>query len=236
MRLSVTRTGQQCVAGLCVVLICLGLEPGALVQAGNRSETQGHNGVSELQPGANALSAGRWAKGEGDLAQAETAFHEALADAERGGDIFHAAFEELTYHLPLMRVERHVVAERWSEAERLLQDLLEQHQSDGEKSRHLVHLIAQLRDGTPSEGGVYTQEGGGRGAMRHVVQVLERFLDEKGRYPRDYQELNAVLPADRYPLNEFDIVHYIARGRAYGLTLRGKTDPHIYYPCRKPGW
>lgn len=191
--------------------------------------------VSGPRPAVEALAAGRRAKGERNLARAEIHFQEALAEAERGGEVYEAALEELTYHLPLMRVERYVLSGQWRSAEQSLQDLLEQHQSDEEKSKHLVGLIAKLRDRSPAQGGVYTQRDAGRTTVERVEQRLDRFLAEHGRYPRGYDELNEILPAGRYPLEDYDIVHYVGRGRAYGLTLRSRSDPDNLLQVQRTG-
>ena len=216
---------------LCVFALCLSLVPGADAREENGAPEAG----TGTKPAAAALAAGRRAKGERDLAGAEAHFQDALAAAERGGDVYEVALEELTYHLPLMRVERYVLAGQWKNAEQSLQDLLERHQSDEEKSQHLVGLIAKLRDRSPVEGGVYARPDAGRKVVQHIERTLDRFLDEHGRYPRGYDELNKILPAGRYPLGEYDIVHYVGGGRAYGLTLRSKTNPDNLLSIQRTG-
>ena len=184
---------------------------------------------------AAALSAGRVQKGQGNLIQAETQFQKALDNAPRGSDIYKAALEELTYELPLMRVQRYVLAGEKSKAGALLQELLQEHKSDKKKSRHLVELIARLRKGALVQGGVYNQPGGGRRAIDGVERTLQRYFAKNGHYPRGYAELNRILPADRYPLNRYDIVHYVASGHAYGLTLRSKSDPENVLTVQNTG-
>ncbi|MGA8260746.1 MAG: hypothetical protein WB783_11080 [Arenicellales bacterium] len=174
---------------------------------------------------AAALSRGRREKGEGHLALAEEQFQKALASASRGSKVYKAALEELTYQLPLMRVQRYVLAGARQKAGRLLEELLQEHQSDEKKSRHLVELIARLRKGGEAQDGVYSQPGSGHRTISVVERTLNRFYRKHGRYPRDYDELNQILPPDRYPLTDYDIVHYVEQGHAYGLTLRSKSDP-----------
>ena len=206
-------------AAVCLAVLGLGLSP-----AVGQEEEQAAGEVSGSQAALEALAEGRRAKGEGNLALAEVHFRDALAAAEYGGDTYQTALEELTYQLPLMRVERYVLGAQWQRAEQSLQDLLERHQSDEEKSRHLVQLIANLRKRAPAQGDVYAPEGGHK-VVRQVEQTLDRFLEEHGRYPSGYRELNEILPAGRYPLEEYDIVHYVARGKSYGLTIRSRSDP-----------
>lgn len=213
------------------VALCLALAPVTGVPAQQAAMGE----ASASQPAVEALAAGRRAKGERNLARAEAYFQDALAAAERGGEVYEAALEELTYHLPLMRVERYVRRGQWQNAEQSLQDLLEQHQSDDEKSQHVVSLIAKLRDRTPAQGGVYARPDGGRRVIEHIERTLERFLAEHHRYPRGYDELNELLPAGRYPLENYDIVHYVGDRRAYGLTLRSKSNPDNLLTVQKTG-
>lgn len=201
---------------------------------------QGGGKTGQFAPAApkaavEALAAGRREKGEGHLAQAEVQFQKALAAAPRGGDVYRAALEELTYQLPLMRVQRYVLSGQRLKAEHLLQDLLKDHQGDEKKNRHLVGLIARLRKSKPGETGIASEPGSGRKAINSVEQTLSRFYQDHGHYPRGYRELNRILPADRYPLSDYDIVHYVERGHAYGLTLRSKSDPENLLSVQETG-
>lgn len=218
-----------------IALLCLTLTGVAGAWAQDDEQYGAQDEAAASQPAVEALAAGRRAKGERNLALAETHFQQALAEAGHGSEIYNAALEEMTYHLPLMRVERYVLTGQWSSAEQSLQDLLEMHQSDEEKSRHLVGLIARVRDQSPDQGGVYASPGAGRAAIEQVEGRLERFLEDNGRYPESYDELNRILPAGRYPLEDYDIVHYAGSGRAYGITLRSKANPDNLHVIQKTG-
>lgn len=213
-----------------IIVVCLVLAPVTV-----RAQDSAPEEASGARPAVEALAAGRRAKGERNLSRAELYFQEALTEAERGGEVYETALEELTYHLPLMRVERYVLSGQWRSAEQSLRDLLEHHQSDEEKSKHLAGLIAKVRDRSPAQGSVYTQRDAGRTTVEHVERRLDRFLAEHGRYPRGYDELNEILPAGRYPLEDYDIVHYVGRGRAYGLTLRSRSDPDNLLSVQRTG-
>lgn len=203
---------------------------GAAVQPGARtgpeaSESGAQHAGEPATKGAAELSAGRRQKGEGHLAAAEADFQKSVAAAPRGSRVYKEALEELTYQLPLMRVQRYVLAGDRLKAGELLQELLQEHKGDKKKSRHIVQLIARLRKGRLIKGGVYSEPGSGHSAIETVEATLRRFYAQNGRYPRGYRELNELLPPDRYPLNKYDIVRYVEQGHAYGLTLRSKTDP-----------
>lgn len=221
--------------------LCVAAWLGAVPPAEARQADRQTNQVTDRDadgaavPGSQALSAGRRAKGEGSITRAEAHFQEALAAADHDDDVYRTALDELTYYLPLMRVERYVLNGQGQRADRSLQDLLEQHQSDEERSQHLVGLIARLRDRAPAGGGVYTESGEGREAIRHIQQTLDRFLESNGRYPDGYEELNRILPAERYPLNDYDIVHYAGWGRSYGLTIRSRSNPDNLLSVQRTG-
>jgi len=234
-----TASGARSRAALLLAVLCV--LPAASFQGRAAAEAPSPDSPGQAAPGAvsgagvEALKAGRRAKADGRLALAEARFQEALAAAPRDGEVFAAALAELTWDLPLMRVQRHVVNGRWREAERLLQDLLERHSGDEDRRHHVVRLIAEVRDRAPEEGGVLRDPGGGKKAVRYVERALERFFRENGRYPRDYAELNRILPADRFPLEGYDIVHYVSRGEAYGLTLRSKANPENLLSIQRTG-
>lgn len=209
--------------------------PQAPSQQHQDAGAEGQSVPAASKAAVEALSAGRREKGEGNLARAEVDFQKALAAAPRGSDVYQTALEELTYQLPLMRVQRYVLSGQRATAEDLLQDLLKEHQGDEKKRRHLLTLIARLRKSAPDQSGVYSKPGSGRKAIESVEQTLSRFYQENGRYPRGYRELNRILPADRYPLTDYDIVHYVERGHAYGLTLRSKSEPENLLSVQRTG-
>lgn len=211
-----------------------------LLAAGVRAQDAGPDAGAQMSgpPAAvDALERGRRAKEAGELAAAERRFREALSAAERGDDAYAAALEELTYRLPLMRVERYYKAGQWDRVERRLRSLLKQHKSDEDKSRHLMALIGWLRDRRAVAGGDggRSQSDRGRQAVQHVKRIMARYLAEHGRYPDGYRELNQLLPADRFPLKDYDIVRYAARGQAYALTLRSKENPDNLLSVQKTG-
>lgn len=194
------------------------------------------DGPSASDPGFDSLSAGRKAREAGDLEQASTHFQDALIRAVPGGPVQRAAQEELSYRLPLARVEALIADEQWRAVDESLGRLLERHESDDAKSVYLLRLIGQLQERAPDDAGDRERRSGnGREVMQNVEAHLERFLAKNGRYPSGYDELNKVLPPDQAPLSEYDIVDYVTRGRAYGLTLRSKEDPDNVIQVQKTG-
>jgi hypothetical protein len=218
---------------LCITLLCLGPAPGA--GADVREQERPPETAAGPTTEVEALAAGRRAKEEGDLSRAQVHFQKALAAAERGGEVYEAALEELTYHLPLIRVERQVNLGQWQRAEQSLLDLAERHKADEQKSRHLVEMITALRVQASTRSRAAARERASAKVVEQVELILERFLAEHERYPDGYRELNEVLPANRYPLVDYDIVHYVGGGRSYGLTLRSKSSPHNTVSVQKTG-
>lgn len=216
---------------LILLLICI---PAADAQS--RAPTpDGQSGSEAAKAAEEALVAGILAMRHDNLLLAERLFHQALGADEGGGHVRDKATEELSYRLPLKRVERHLESEEWEQAERLLEDLRERHQSDQQKARHLDHLLARLRDGALHPDAVGAQTGDRRAVVRSIERTLEGFLEDNGRYPSGYEEINEILPSGEPPLIEYEIVHYTGNSRAYGLTLRNTVNPENQLTVQSTG-
>lgn len=211
-------------------LLAAGLLGAAAVVAQEVDQQQSLS--SATQPAYEALSAGREAKSDGDLAEAEEEFKRALELSQRGSEQYQAAVEELTFHLPFLRAEGYVRTEQWLKAERLLEDLLQTHQNDIRKSEELTQLIALLRESARSR---TEAKRPGREVIRYVEGKLDAFQQEKGRYPRNYEELDTLLAAEGSPFEDYEVVHYVGTGGAYGLTLRGRDDPENVLTLQRTG-
>lgn len=214
-------------ARLC--LIACGLLGASAVPA---QEGRQRDFSSATQSAYEALSAGRQAKNDGDLAEAEEEFKEVLKLSQRDSEQYRAAVEELTFHLPFLRAEGYVSTQQWQKAERLLENLLQAHQDDVEKTEELAQLIAVLRETARSQ--TETRRPG-REVIRYVERKLDGYRQEKGRYPRNYEELDALLAAEESPLDDYEVAHYVAAGDAYGLTLRGKANSENVLTVQRTG-
>lgn len=211
-------------------LLATGLVLAAAVAAQEGNQQQDFS--SATQPAYEALSAGREAKSDGDLAEAEEEFKKALELSQRGSEQYQAAVEELTFHLPFLRAEGYVRTEQWLKAERLLEDLLQSHRNDIQKTEELAQLITLLRESARSRTEASRP---GRKVIRYVERKLDGFLREKGRYPRDYEELNGLLAAEGSPFEGYEVVHYVGAGGAYGLTLRSRDDSENVLTLQRTG-
>lgn len=216
---------------LCIVVMCLGAVPAAQAQAGGQEQEADPRSQASME----ALVAGLLAMREQNLELAETLFEKALATEPGGGEVHDTAREGLTYHLPLRRLERYVATKQWRQAERLLRDLRERHRDDEAKSGHLQYLLVKLRERTLTPEDTKPRAFDGRKVVHEIEKTLDRFLAENGRYPGGYEELNEILPADQYPLIQYDIVHYVGRGRAYDLRIRSKTNPGRLLTVQRTG-
>lgn len=192
-------------------------------------------GISASDPGSKALSRGREAREAGNLEAAAGHFQDALIRATPGSEVYWSARDELNFHLPLKRVEGLIASEDWPEVEETLRGLMDRYESDERKSLYLLRLISQLQERVPDDVRDRRGQEGGRTVMKNVERTLEQFHAQRGRYPRGYRELNQVLPPDREPLSEYDIVDYVNRGGAYGLTLRNKENPENVIRVQKTG-
>lgn len=219
-------------AGMLVLLLaCI---PAADAQS-RASAPDGQSSAEAAKAAEEALVAGILAMRHDNLLLAERLFRQALGSDEGGGRVRDKATEELSYRLPLKRVERHLESEEWEQAERLLEDLRERHRSDQQKTRHLDHLLARLRDGALHPDAVAAQTGDRRAVVRAIERTLEAFREDNGRYPAGYEELNEILPSGEPPLINYEIVHYTGNRRAYGLTLRNTVDPENQLTVQSTG-
>lgn len=216
---------------LCIVVMCLGAVPTAQAQAGGQDQETDPSSEASME----ALVAGLLAMRHQNLELAETLLERALATEPGSAGVHDTARDGLTYHLPLRRVERYVAAKQWGRAEQLLRDLQERHRDDEAKSGHLRQLMAKLRDGTLTPEDTKPDSFDGRRVVQEIEETLDRFLAENGRYPGGYEELNEILPADQYPLLQYDIVHYVGRGRAYDLRLRSRANPNRLLTVQRTG-
>jgi len=194
--------------------------------------TQRQNLSTAAQPAYEALSAGRQAMSQGELERAEEELEKVLDFSQRGSKQYQAAVEALTFELPFLRAEGFVDTGEWLKAERLLEDLLRRSQNDVKKTERLAQLIAVLRENARAATAARRP---GRAALGYVEEKLDQFRGETGRYPADYEELEALLEADGSPLEDYEIVDYVARGGAYGVTLRGKSNPDHVLTVQRTG-
>lgn len=215
-------------ARLCLIACGLLAASGVAAQEGKQQQ----DFSSATQPGYEALSAGRRAKNDGDLAEAEEAFKEVLKYSQRDSEQYQAAVEELTFHLPFLRAEGYVSTEQWQKAEHLLENLLQAHQGDVEKTEELAQLIAVLGESARSK---TEPRRPAREVIRYVERKLDGFRQEKGRYPRDYEELDALLADEESPLDDYEVAHYVGTGDAFGLTLRGKANSENVLTVQRTG-
>lgn len=207
--------------GACVLIMLLA----PIAGAGAQGSAPAPDAESRSEAAEQALVAGLLAMRSQNLLLAERLFKQAAAADADGGRVHDAATEELSYRLPLKRVERHLESKELGEAEQILRALRERHQSDEHKSRYLDHLLARLRDGALDPDAVIARPGDRRTVIRSIERTLEQFFENNGRYPSGYEEINEILPAGQHPLTAYEIVHYTGSGRAYGLTLRNRLNP-----------
>lgn len=228
------RAMRRWMAGAGMLILLLASIPAADAQS--RAPTpEGQSRTEAAKAAEEALVAGILAMRHDNLLLAERFFHQALGADEGGSRVRDKATEELSYRLPLKRVERHLESEEWEQAERLLEDLRERHRSDQQKARQLDHLLARLRDGALHPDAVGAQAGDRRAVVRDIERTLEAFVEDNGRYPSGYEELNEILPSGEPPLIDYEIVHYTGNSRAYGLTLRNTVNPENLLTVQSTG-
>ena len=68
-----------------------------------------------------------------------------------------------------------------------------------------------------------------------VEEALQRYRREHDEYPRGYEELNQLLPADTPPLEQHDIISYSRNGPGFRLEIRAKKPPYSTFRIEKTG-
>ena len=182
-----------------------------------------------------AFAQGARSKEAGDLKQAERYFREALRYAPANSQLREEVREELEYRLPLSRVQRLVFTGHRAGAERALRELLERYRDHPTRHAELQRILANLQVLDQSAAKKAGPSTDGRYVLRQVDAALKAFRQRHDRYPSGYRELNELLPADRVPLDHFDIIHYSSAGGGFTLVLRSKTDRSNTLTLQKTG-
>jgi len=191
------------------------------------------SGVDSSKAGA-ALEQGRAAKRRGDLLAAIRAYQEVYQYAARDSYMHKEAKDELQFHLPLMRVQQVMLLGDRKEAETIVKRLLEFHSKDAKRQQVLRGVLAKVQDPNfqprPRKPEAAPEE-----VMEAVQRALDDYRREHDEYPRGYDELNKLLPANKPPLDSFDITSYYRNGAGFRLELRAKKPPHNTYKLEKTG-
>lgn len=181
-----------------------------------------------------ALEVGRAAKRRGDLFGAIRAFQEAHQYSAQDSFMHKEAKDELEFYLPLMRAHQVLIQGNREEAEKIVVRLQEFHSKETKRQQMLSDVLAKVRDPNfhpqPKKPADTPEQ-----VMQKIQQILDTYRRANDDYPGGYSELNELLPVDRPPLKNFDIVGYARKGNGYRLEIRAKDPPHNTYSMERTG-
>ena len=181
-----------------------------------------------------ALENGRAYKRHGDLMGAIREYQVAYQYAANDSYIREEARTELQFHLPLMRVQQLMLLGNREEAITIVQRLQAFHSEDPQRQKVLSEVLSKVQDPgfQPRPGRIPLEP---EQVVARVEEALQRYRREHDEYPRGYEELNQLLPADTPPLEQHDIISYSRNGPGFRLEIRAKKPPYSTFRIEKTG-
>lgn len=189
---------------------------------------------SDIHGAVRAFAQGREKLLAGEFDYARGWFREAVKLAPAGSTIREQAQEHMDFRLPVARAQRWLLAGRAAKAEQVLRAAVTQNEGHPDRQAQLETMLENLApvpDAAPQPLGYDNQA-----LLDGVRAKLEQFRLEHRRYPVSFNELNALLPADRAPLEQFDVIRFESNGAGYLLVLRNKRDARHTITLQKTGF
>lgn len=172
-----------------------------------------------------ALEAAKAYKGQGDLVNAQNMFQVVISSSPEGTNVHREAEVELTYYLPLMRIQRLLWDGKVEAAERELLALQLQFENQPVRRQEIGRILTGLQTSDYNRSNPEETKIDERLLMREVKKRLDGYYQQNKRYPTTRSALEKVLPPNQPPLLSFDIGRYSSDGSAYLLVLSNKRDP-----------
>lgn len=161
-------------------------------------------------------------KRSGDLVGAAAMFRQVLRAVDSETDLAGSAEAELHLHLPVMEAQRQLASGDPEQAQQVLRQAIELNRDDPDRLRLLTEMVRNisLLRGV----GTNANDVDGQAILSRVQGILVKYRTRTGSYPRNYLELNQLLPADHAPLNHYDIIYYAGSRNEFVVSLRSKKD------------
>lgn len=180
-----------------------------------------------------AFELGAELKHQGNFPGAAAHFRRVLQLVDSSSDLGNAAEQELLLYLPILEAQRLVVSGDAKRAQEVLHHAVQLNRNQPERLRLLNEM---LRNISLLQGmGANDKDVDGQVVLKKVEAILIEHRARTGSYPRSYEELNGILPADRAPLEHYDIVHYSGGRNQFVLSLRSKTNQADRLTLHKTG-
>lgn len=171
-----------------------------------------------------ALEAAASFKKRGDLVNAERMYRIVLQSAPRDSSIWEEADGQVTYFIPLMRVQRLLWDGNVAGAEKELLRLQLEFEDQPIRRQEINRILLGVRTSSidaadPRETVVDEQE-----VISWVKHALERYHEQNDQYPTSRDALKELLDFSRPPLGGFEIWEYRGDTAGYLLILHSQRD------------
>lgn len=201
-------------AALLVVIVCTWLPAFTPAVAQTVNMKRAHD----------AFQLGKSYKAQGDLIRAERMFAIAKESAAPDSNIRYEVDEELSYYLPLMRIQRLVWDGRNEAAEQALLKLQQEFEGHPVRRQQIGEIVNGLRASAQAAQEETPDRISEQLLMRQVKALLHGFYVDHQRYPSSEADLTSVLPPNEPPLTGFDIKRYSSNASGYLLILQSKQN------------
>ena len=194
-----------------------------------------HAQSTDMKRAHAALEAAKAYKGRGDLLNAQNMFQIVVDSSPKDTNIHHEAEVELSYYLPLMRIQRLLWDGKMEAAEKELLTLQQRFENQPMRRQEIGRILTGLRTSNYSSKAPEDSKIDERLLVREVRKRLDGFYRQHKRYPTTRDSLAKVLPSNQSPLLSFEIGRYSSDGSGYFLVLRNKQDPSHTLTVHKTG-
>lgn len=180
--------------------------------------------TSNMKLAYEAFEAAKAYKNQGDLVRARKMYELAMNNARADTNIYREAKTEISYYLPLMKIQRLLLDGKTAAAEQKLLELQQQFDGQPLRRQEIGQILSGLKTNSANDG-AEDEQIDEHLLMRQVKKALNDFYRANNSYPTNSKALTEVLTMQQPPLSAFDVRRYSSNGSGYLLVLRNKKDP-----------
>jgi len=125
------------------------------------------------------------------------------------------------FDIPLLELRELMTTDRMRAADKLVTHMLSSLPDESEHIAYLQSIKQVTAETAPPE----DPDGPGAHTMSRITRVLENYRQSRGYFPRNYGELNRLLPANTPPLVDYDIINYANVNNGFSIEIRNRENP-----------